>query len=131
MRYLLDTHTLIWSFFEVEKLSKKAIKILENPENVILVSAASFYELSIKKQIGKFELTNDIQEVYDECKKVGFELLDINTQTAVTFERLKPLYHKDPFDRMLIWQAIQLNIPIISQDVKFGQYHSEGLKVVW
>lgn len=131
MKYILDTHTMLWSLFTIEKLSKRVKEILENPENTILVSAVSFYELSIKRQIGKLELTNDLKEIYSECENVGFEFLNLDTETAVTFEKLKPLHHKDPFDRMLIWQAIKLNIPIISKDDKFEQYASDGLQLIW
>lgn len=131
MKYLLDTHILLWAIISPEKLSKKVRDILINPENIILVSAVCFWEISLKYATGKLVL-QDIQpeELLEYSKKIGFTFLRLTVEDAGTFHLLPGQYHKDPFDRMLIWQALQNNYIFISDDKHVKKYVSVGLKLI-
>jgi PIN domain nuclease of toxin-antitoxin system len=133
MRYLIDTHVLLWAIRGIDKLSDKAEKILENPENDIIVSSVNFWEISIKHRTGKLDISPKTpDELPIACNLLGFKFINLSVEAAANFYQLpEKENHRDPFDRMLIWQAIQLNIPIISKDDKFEQYASEGLKLIW
>jgi PIN domain nuclease of toxin-antitoxin system len=132
MSYLLDTHTLIWAITEPQKLSVLARKILVNSENDILVSAVSFWEISLKYSIGKLRLEGYTPEDFPKATiATGFQIIALNAETTSTYHYLKASYHRDPFDKMLIWQAIQRNFTLISCDENIHKYESEGLKVIW
>ena len=132
MNYLLDTHTLIWLNTKKEKLSAKVAGVVENPENQIFVSSISFWEISLKYSLGKLIFENYIPEdFYEASKKMGFELLPLTPEICNTFHHLKANYHRDPFDRMLIWLAISDNYTLLSCDANIELYKSEGLKILW
>lgn len=132
MRYLLDTHILIWALFDPTKLSEKVQQILSNPINMICVSSVDFWEISIKFRTGKIGLgdylPSDLPKI---CQQIGFELIDLSSNETGTFYQINADYHKDPFDRILIWQAITNDFTLISDDENVKKYVSEGLKVVW
>ena len=133
MNYLLDTHTFIWSVLKTDNLSKKCIEVISNSNNEIYVSTVSFWEISLKTKMNKFSFKNiDIYDFPQYARDMGFSILDLQENEAISFHEL-PLKenHKDPFDRMLIWQAINKNMAIISKDSLFGQYKENGLKLVW
>jgi PIN domain nuclease of toxin-antitoxin system len=129
--YLIDTHVLLWYLFEPNKLSKEVSNIIQN-ESIIYVSLASFWEISIKFGIGKLDLKslfpNDLPEI---CLKYNFKILPISIDEVTTYHQIKTAYHKDPFDRILIWQAIKNNFTLISNDVNMSPYRIEGLKLLW
>jgi len=132
MRYLLDTHTFIWAISEQNKLPIKVKNIISNPENEILVSALSFWEISLKYTLGKMDIDNiPPNELPTWAKKHGFKIIPLEAETTATYHKLTDTYHKDPFDRMLIWEAIQSNTPLISKDKNVEKYQSEGLVVIW
>ncbi len=132
MKYLLDTHAVIWSLTETRKLPRKVKDILENPTNDILVSAISFWEISLKQSLGKLDLGGFTSENFpDACLQMGFTLLPITHEITSTVHQLKAIHHRDPFDRMLIHLAIKLNIPLVSKDDNIKLYESEGLNVIW
>jgi PIN domain nuclease of toxin-antitoxin system len=132
MRYLLDTHAFVWAISEQSKLSSKVKNIIANPENEILVSALSFWEISLKYSLGKMEIDNiPPDELPFWAKKHSFKIITLEAETTSTYHKLTATYHKDPFDRMLIWEAIQSNIPLISKDENVEKYQSEGLVVIW
>lgn len=132
MSYLLDTHTLIWAVTEPAKLSVTARDVLTNGENDIVVSAISFWEISMKHSIQKLTLDGLSPDDFPEAAiKTGFRLLELDATTTSTYHRLTATYHKDPFDRMLIWQALQRNFRLISKDENVSKYASEGLQVIW
>ena len=118
MKYLLDTHVYLWWLNDDKKLSPSVRKIIENSNNIILVSAVSFWEISIKLQIKKLPLKTPFYSLYDNLQ---FTLLSMNMEHIFCFHTL-PLFHKDPFDRMLIAQAKIENCTIISNDSKMKQY---------
>lgn len=132
MRYLLDTHTLIWAIIDTPKLSLTARSILENTDHQILVSPISFWEISLKYALGKLELHNITPEDFPAaCLDIGFDILPLEPKITSTLHHLQASYHKDPFDRVLIWQAMCLGIPLLSKDFEIELYRSEGLKVTW
>jgi PIN domain nuclease of toxin-antitoxin system len=131
MIYLIDTHILIWALFNRSKLSANTIEILSNPINSIFVSSVDFWEISIKFRTGKIDLGKyGPDQLPNKCLEMGFEIIDLNINETSTFHQLTADYHKDPFDRMLIWQAIKNNYTLVSDDENVQKYVSEGLKVV-
>ena len=130
MRYLLDTHCLLWAIFSPEKLSKSTREKIKDAENDISVSVISFWEISLKYALRKLELTNSAPEDLPEItQKMGIEVLPIDRHEAASFHKLPRLAHKDPFDRLIIWQAIQKKLTLISSDREFRQYQRLGLKL--
>jgi PIN domain nuclease of toxin-antitoxin system len=133
MIYLLDTHALIWATLENKKLSKKIHEIIVSRENEICVSTVSFWEISLKTRIGNFSFDNvDVKSFPQHARNMGFSIIDLKEQETITFHEL-PLKenHKDPFDRMLIWQAMVNGMAMISKDDNFKQYKIDGLKLIW
>jgi PIN domain nuclease of toxin-antitoxin system len=133
MIFLLDTHTFIWSILETHKLSKKVKEIIFDRNNEICVSTVSFWEISLKARIKKFSFQNiEIKDFPKHAKDMDFTITDMREKETITFHEL-PLKenHKDPFDRMLIWQAITKNMTILSKDELFEQYKEDGLKIIW
>jgi PIN domain nuclease of toxin-antitoxin system len=132
MNYLLDTHTLIWAIKERKKLTRAVIAALENPDNSIFVSAITFWEISLKYATGKLELRNILPDEFPGASlQMGFELLSLSPNEGASFHQLPLTDHKDPFDRMLIWQAIQQSLIFVSKDDRLHQYKGVGLKILW
>ena len=127
MKYLLDTHTLIWFAQNDTDLSKKAKKEIENPGNNIFLSIASFWEMAIKISLKKLELKHSLEEFISRVNKMNFIILPITLENTILLSQL-PFHHKDPFDRLLLVQARSGNLEIISKDVAFDLY---GIKRFW
>lgn len=119
MRLLLDTHTLIWGISEPEKLSKKTKELLSDVDNIILVSTASLWELQIKRSLNKIILPEDF---IPQLQKNGYELLNISYKHIERLDEI-PLIHRDPFDRMLIAQSMDENVPLITKDSEIAKYN--------
>lgn len=119
MNLLLDTHAFLWAIDNNPQLSKKARDAIIDGENVVFVSAATAWEIAIKKSIGKLKIPNG--DYMEELKLHRFTPLDIATEHALTVENLPP-YHKDPFDRMLIAQAQVEKLTLITGDPKIKAY---------
>ncbi len=112
MRCLLDTHALLWWLFDDPKLSQQAHDTIARPENEILVSAASAWEISTKRRIGKLPEAGDIVGQFPTyLRKARFIALDVSVDDALVADSL-PGPHRDPFDRMLIAQAKLHSLPI-------------------
>lgn len=132
MTYLLDTHTFLWTAFEQSKLSERSRAAILDPGNEVIVSAVSFWELSLKYALGKLELTGaEPGELPTVAASMGFELLPLDADLAASFHRLPREAHRDPFDRMLVWQAISRHMPLITADRHLSEYASQGLVVLW
>jgi PIN domain nuclease of toxin-antitoxin system len=129
MTYLIDTHVLIWFVENDPKLSASVRQILENPANIVLVSHASFWEITIKKSIGKLDVTLLPQALERVLSRHLILTLDFKMTHYETLYSL-PFYHQDPFDRMIISQAISDKITIVTQDRKFKLYE-ELVNVLW
>ena len=132
MKYLLDTHVLLWSLLATSKLSNTVKQVLTDPETVKYVSVISFWEISLKFALGKIDLQGVLPEQFPEVvKKTGFEILPLQPNTAASFYKLKKFKNKDPFDRMLAWQTIQENCVLVTRDEDFYCYKDEGLNIIW
>ena len=131
MRYLLDTHYLLWAVADTRKLSKKIKEIITSPENQIIISTISFWEISLKSSLGKLKITGfSPEDLPDACMQMGFSIEPLASVDSSTYHQLKATYHKDPFDRMLIWQAICNDYTLISVDENVKKYASEGLRIL-
>jgi len=118
MKIIIDTHIFLWAISSDPKLSKKHIQSLETLSNTIYVSSISISELMIKSSIGKLQIDFDPIKI---AKDSGFELLDYSVRDSMHLKTL-PFHHKDPFDRMLISQAMNRNFKIMTKDSKFALY---------
>ena len=132
MNILLDTHVFLWSLFTPDKLSKAVIREIKSPDNDVAVSVVTFWEISLKYALGKLELTGvNPEELPDFATQMNLEILPITAAEASTFHKLPRLTHKDPFDRIIIWQAIQRKMILVSKDRNFKTYHKSGLRTFW
>jgi len=128
MRLLLDTHTLLWWLSENPSLPASARKLIANKNNDVLVSAASAWEIATKVRLGKLPIAVDLAHDFTAyLDRERFETLAVSAEHGIR-AGLLPGPHKDPFDRMLIAQALAENLAIVSNDVVFDGY---GVKRVW
>lgn len=127
MNILLDTHTLLWYLEDSKNLSSKAAEIIENPSNTLCFSIASLWEISIKLGLGKLSLQNSFSELEEVLKQLKIEVLPITFSDTECYLNL-PLHHRDPFDRILVAQAMNHSLVLISRDVAFDAY---DLQRVW
>jgi PIN domain nuclease of toxin-antitoxin system len=128
MKYLLDTHILLWAASEPGKLSKAAQKLIGNLENTLYFSVASLWEISIKNGLGRTDFSVDPGALRRGLLDNGYEELGISGLHAVAVNNL-PSLHKDPFDRMLIAQAQIEGITLITADGAITQYKGPIKKV--
>lgn len=127
MNLLLDTHALIWFGENDPQLSKKAKQSIESPDNEKYVSLASLWEMAIKSSLGKLQLKMQLKEIIAALQSNGFVLLPVSTDHVLQVETL-PFFHKDPFDRLLIAQALHEGFAIVSNEGLFDDY---GVKRLW
>ncbi len=132
MIYLLDTHYVLWSLFEPDKIAKPVRQILENDMDSKLISGVNLWEISLKFSLGKLELggTNP-GDILDSLLNAGFEVAELESRLLATYYQLPHRDdHRDPFDRLLIWQAISSNYTLITHDRKIEQYRTDGLRLL-
>lgn len=128
MKAILDTHTLIWMFTKPEKLGSKASQIITNPEVSLSVSIVSFWEIVLKIKKGKLTLSDNWEKLFDrEIAANNIHILNIDRKHCYYIKNL-PEHHLDPFDRMIISQAIKENCVLLSKDKDVKKYK---LKVIW
>lgn len=123
----MDTHTFIWYDDEPTRLSSKALSLIDDKANTILLSLVSIWEIQIKLQLGKLNLRAPFKQVIEEQQANQIELLPIEVSHILAVGQL-PLHHRDPFDRLLIAQAQIENIPLLSHDPIFAAY---PVQVIW
>ena len=122
MKLLLDTHAFIWWDSDLARLSPRALSLCQNPENHLLLSVASVWEMQIKLQLGKLRLGLPLATIIDGQRETnGVEILPIELEHVLALEAL-PAHHKDPFDRLLIAQAKVEGVVLVSGDSIFSQY---------
>ena len=132
MNLLLDTHVFLWSLFTPDKLSEAIIREIKSPKNDVAVSVVTFWEISLKFALGRLELTGvKPEDLPDFADQMNLEILPVTAAEASSFHRLPRLSHKDPFDRIIIWQAIQREMTLISKDRDFKSYRQFGLRTLW
>ncbi len=123
MKLLLDSHIFLWGLSEPNRLSKKQIAAMEDPTNKVYLSSISITEIAIKASLGKLELSFD---PIDAAERSGFEMLDFSAKDALLLKDL-PFHHRDPFDRMLITQAISRKLIFVTQDSLMDPYDCRTL----
>jgi len=124
MIVLLDTHALLWALGDSERLSPTAREIIEDAGNVVLTSAASAWEITVKRALGRLSVPDDLEAVVDAA---GFTRRTITFTDAHRAGELPP-HHRDPFDRMLVAQALVDGVPLVSCDPLIARY---PIQVVW
>jgi PIN domain nuclease of toxin-antitoxin system len=128
MKVLFDTHAFLWWADEPDRLSTKALEILQDKRNGLILSLASVWELQIKVQLGKLELKMPLADlIVSQQQKNRVRLLPVKLPHIVALATL-PSYHRDPFDRILIAQARTESITLISHDAEIAQY---PVQVIW
>jgi PIN domain nuclease of toxin-antitoxin system len=127
MNFLIDTHALIWYIEGNKKLDNNVIAVIENTKNTVFVSKASLWEMAIKISLKKLEISIPFEELETFLEENEFSILDYNFEHLNTLLKL-PFYHSDPFDRLIISQAISEGLRIITHDEAFDHYAVKILK---
>jgi len=128
MRLLLDTHAFLWWRDAPEKLSSDAFAAISLPENEVFLSTVVVWEIQIKLVLGKLRLKWPLEQAIDvERKANGFRVLPVLLEHTLFLDKL-PAVHKDPFDRMLVSQALVEDLTIVGRDARFADY---GVKALW
>lgn len=129
MRLLLDTHVAIWSLMEPERISAEGRSLILDPGNIVHVSAASIWEIAVKFPLDrKTAPPFSASEACDYFRQAGFVLFDVNPPHAAAVERL-PLLHGDPFDRLLIAQALAEPMVLLTHDRQVAAYDAQIILV--
>ncbi len=121
MKLLLDTHLLLWAASEPKQLSKAARELIEDEENELLFSAASLWEIAIKSSLGRKDFQVDARLLRRGLLDNGYEELPVTAEHAVNLDQL-PDVHRDPFDRMLVAQALVEGITLLTADKRLRGY---------
>ena len=117
MRYLLDTHTLLWARSAPERLSREALTILQSTGNTLYVSMASLWECAIKSSVGKLDVPAGFYRIVsDDYEVLGIELSHVETCANL------PMHHRDPFDRLLVAQARLGGLVLVTRDPDIARY---------
>ncbi len=127
MNLLLDTHVFLWYITGDEQLPKKVVKTITDKSNRCFISIASIWEIVIKLSIDKLEIKGGFKTIEDFLENNDFEILPIDFDDAKTLLKMD-YFHRDPFDRMIIAQAMTSDLKVISKDKHFKSYHVE---LIW
>ncbi|CAN5501553.1 MAG: type II toxin-antitoxin system VapC family toxin [Acidobacteriota bacterium] len=128
MKLLLDTHTFVWWRDDPDKLSRTAYDAVSASENEVFLSVVVAWELHIKIALNKFELKWSLEKSIDvEQAANGFRIIPVELSHVLYLENLPP-HHKDPFDRLLISQAIVEDMTLVSSDKRFSDYKVKLLR---
>jgi PIN domain nuclease of toxin-antitoxin system len=127
MKLLPDTHTFMWWDSDPSRIPAETIALMQQPDNQLLLSLVSPWEIQIKAHLGKLSLQTPLSTIIDRQQENGIAILPICLPHILELDKL-PWHHKDPFDRLLIAQARVENATLISCDSVFSQY---DCKVVW
>ena len=128
MRVLLDTHVFLWWVTDEPRMSEPATEAIANPDNEILMSPVSGWEISIKAALGRLDLPGPPTDfIPDQLRKNDFGVLAVSMQHALEVSSLPP-HHQDPFDRLLIAQARSERVPLISGD---GAFRAYDVEILW
>jgi PIN domain nuclease of toxin-antitoxin system len=129
VRLLLDTHYLLWTFIEPNRLDATLRADMLADENEVYYSPISLWEIAIKFRLGKLSLKGiEPEEFYTHISESWLQCLHLENDVLVSFYRL-PIEHRDPFDRLLVWQAIRSGVRLVSRDRELTVYGQYGLKL--
>jgi PIN domain nuclease of toxin-antitoxin system len=128
LRFLLDTHVVVWAIYEPHRISSRVKLILEDPTNELIVSHATLWELLNKVGRGQLRLTTgSVTEVFGRIQSLGITLMAVNLDDILAAASLHH-YHSDPFDRMLIAQALAEGVSLVTDDKEIRQY---PIQTIW
>ncbi len=127
MNLLLDTHTLLWFATDDAELSASARAVIENPSNTVYASICSYWEIAIKKALGRLQFEHDPQAIFEAVSAVKIDLLNLTIEHVQAIVKL-PQHHRDPFDRILIAQSLSHDMTIVTRDKHFSEY---DIAVYW
>lgn len=127
MRYLIDTHAFLWLATDDPQLTAAARTIFTDREQGCFLSAASIWEMAIKASLGKLALATSLEHLVRGGLDRGLRVLDVTSGHAYRVERL-PFHHRDPFDRLLVAQAMHEGMHLVSRDGRLDAY---GVTRVW
>ena len=126
-KYLIDTHCWLWRHIEPERLSRRAVKSIEDKESVIFFSVVSAWEIVIKYNLNKIKLPLPPADYIDKRLKISFmDVMQVSLAHVLQVENL-PDHHKDPFDRLLIAQAMTEKLTVITADQQFHKYNIKSV----
>jgi PIN domain nuclease of toxin-antitoxin system len=127
MTFLLDTHAFLWLLGSPERLSSKVKSVIADPSAVLLLSIVTPWEMAIKAAIGKLNAANILNEFDRVARRAGVGVVETTVKQTIRSGVL-PFHHRDPFDRLLAAQALDLNVPLLSRDRIFDHY---GVTRIW
>lgn len=128
MKLLLDTHAFIWWDSEPAQLSPQALALCQDRQNALVLSVVSIWEMQIKLQLGKMKLALPLKEIIESQQQTNsLEILPVTLAHVLALEKL-PAHHKDPFDRLLVAQAMIEGAVLVSGDPNIAKY---PIQVVW
>jgi PIN domain nuclease of toxin-antitoxin system len=128
LKLLLDTQLLLWAAGEPDRLSARARKLIDDPANEVLFSAASLWEIAIKATLGREDFRVEPRLLRRGLLDNGYQELPVTSQHAVSIDALPPL-HKDPFDRLLLAQALTEGVVLLTGDARLARYPGPVRKV--
>ena len=128
MKFLLDTHLLLWAAGQPERLSASARRLIDNPDHELLFSAASLWEIAIKSSLGRDDFRVEPRVLRRGLLDNGYVELPVTSEHAVSIDGLPPV-HKDPFDRLLVAQALIEGITLLTADPELAKYPGPLRKV--
>ncbi len=132
MIYLLDTHAFLWAAIQPARLSAKARAIISNRNQDVQVGVITFWEIAIKHALGKLGLYGvQPEQMPSVATDLGLTICVLDSSDAASSHLLPKTAHKDPFDRMLIWQCIRQRMTLLSADRDLRQYEASGLHLLW
>lgn len=127
MNFLIDTHAVIWFITNDDNLPQKTKALIEDTDNKCMVSIASLWEIGIKHSLGRLDLKSNLVKIFQIIEQSGFGALPITPEHILENTGLD-FHHRDPFDRIIIAQAISENMAVITKDEQFKHY---PVKVIW
>jgi PIN domain nuclease of toxin-antitoxin system len=127
-RVLIDTHVLLWAWEDDPRLGRQGRKLLADPDQPVMVSIVSIWEIAIKKSVGKLGMDIELEALINSLDVLGFELLPLHPAHTLLLATL-PLFHRDPFDRTLIAQAISGGLQLLTADPAFEAYKVQLIKI--
>lgn len=128
MNLLLDTHIALWAITDSPKLSQKARELIESPKTTIWISVASLWEIAIKYSLGRGDMPISSQQAMSYFRESGYRFLAVEAEHAVAVEEL-PTHHQDPFDRILVAQALVEPMRLITHDSLVALYSDTIIKI--
>ena len=132
MKYLLDTHVVLWTIGQSKRLPQDVATAICDTDNDVFVSAVTFWEIAIKVRTGKLDIGDHKPwELPKRAVDMGLITVSLSPEGASSMGQLDEETHFDPFDRMLIWQAVSRNLTLVSGDKEFSRFKKDGLKMFW